>query len=98
METLGYTKITWDNESGDQKQPWAAIQFWSALSVKERRAALYLGWAEATWNNVGGNEPQPPINKKFWDEISVCGEYNFFMQCLANSVIQGHSRMILTQR
>ena len=44
LELLGYDKNSWDNESGEEKEPWIARQFWTSLTTTQRAAASYLGY------------------------------------------------------
>ena len=72
---LGYTQVSWDNESGDEAQPWASNKQWRGLTENEKAAAALLGYTETTWDNVSGNEAQPASGDKSWAELTACGEY-----------------------
>ena len=69
---LGYTQISWDNESGEEQLPWASIKFWSSLTRNEKQAARALGYTQATWDNMSGSEPQPAAGAKAWAELIAC--------------------------
>merc|ERR550537_790057 len=38
-EVLGYTQVAWDNVSGKEPQPSAALKYWAELTDKEKAAA-----------------------------------------------------------
>ena len=71
---LGYTQVSWDNDSGEELQPWSLIKSWASLSANEKIAASFLGYSQKSWDNESGLEPQPPSVVKSWDEQSVCGK------------------------
>ena len=73
LELLGYDKNSWDNESGEEKEPWIARQFWTSLTTTQRAAASYLGYTETLWDDASGVEPQPAVFDKYWDEMTSCG-------------------------
>ena len=47
---LGYSQVTWDNESGMERVPASAAKSWSALSDNEKEAAAVLGYSQVTWD------------------------------------------------
>ena len=71
---LGYTPVTWDNESGQERLPWSATKSWAALSSNEKDAAGALGYTELTWDNESGAEPQPLSAAKSWAQMTACGD------------------------
>ena len=72
--TLGYTKLSWDDESGQERQPWASFKSWAQLTANEKAGALLLNYTQSSWNNVSGSETQPASADKSWDELTVCDE------------------------
>ena len=70
---LGYTQASWDNLSGEEKQPWSASKAWHELSTNQKAAALLLGYTQITWENESGSEPQPVSATKSWAELTACG-------------------------
>ena len=71
---LGYTQVSWDNQSGKEKQPASADKHWAALTQHERLAAMVLGYTRATWDNESGSESQPLSADKHWAELTACGD------------------------
>ena len=71
---LGYTQVTWDNESGKAPQPSSLFKAWAALTEQEKEAAVVLGYTEIIWNDHSGSESQPASADKHWIELTVCGE------------------------
>ena len=71
---LGYTQVSWDNESGKEQQPVSADKAWAALTQHERSAAMVLGYTRATWDNKSGSESQPASADKHWAELTACGD------------------------
>ena len=73
LRVLGYTQTSWDNESGEETQPWVGNKYyWNRLSKDERAAVVVLGYTETTWDNRSGLEPQPASASKKWAEMTVC--------------------------
>lgn len=72
LRVLGYSKVSWDNESGSEQMPWSYIKSWASLTVKEKFAAVILGYTKVSWDNESGSVPQPPSAEKRWDEMSKC--------------------------
>ena len=70
---LGYNQVSWDNESGREKQPWAYEKPWIALREDEKAAAALLGYTETIWDNKSGLEAQPASGDKKWAELTACG-------------------------
>ena len=75
---LGYTQVSWDNESGEEKQPASADKYWANLTDSEKAAARVLGYTEKAWDDESGSEAQPASAIKHWDELTSCGEYAVF--------------------
>ena len=71
---LGYTQVSWDDETGTARIPLAARKPWVALSQGERVAAALLGYTLVSWDNLSGSEPQPNVFKKKWDELTTCDD------------------------
>ena len=72
---LGYTQVSWDNASGEEKQPASTEKAWAELTAKEKAAASVLGYTAKSWDNDSGEEPQPAsFNDKYWDELYTCGQ------------------------
>ena len=69
---LGYTQVSWDDLSGETRQPWAASKSWRAFTDNEKRAAGLLGYTETTWDNDSGSEPQPASAYKYWVDLTAC--------------------------
>ena len=69
---LGYTKLSWDDETGQERQPLASFKSWAQLTTNERAGAVLLGYTQASWDNVF--EGQPASAFKSWDQLLVCGE------------------------
>ena len=63
---LGYTQVSWDDESGKEPQPSSTDKGWVQLSDKERAAAVSLGYTQAIWD-------QPAAVSKYWDGLTSCG-------------------------
>jgi len=70
--TLGYTKLSWDDESGQERKPLASFKSWSQLTANEKAGAALLGYTQSSWDNVSGSEMQPASWSKSWDELTVC--------------------------
>ena len=71
---LGYTQASWDNDSGQEPQPFSSYKFWASLSDNEKAAAVLLGYTEKSWDNKSGLEAQPASGAKKWVELTVSGE------------------------
>ena len=71
---LGYNQVSWDNASGEERQPVSAEKSWIDLTEAESAAAAYLGYTGTIWDNKLGSEPQPASAIKHWDELTSCGE------------------------
>ena len=95
---LGYTKLSWDDETGQARQPLASFKSWAQLTANERAGAVLLGYTQASWDNVF--ESQPATAFKSWDELLVCGEgERRFVSCLPRmlppiSVFHAHNAAI----
>ena len=71
---LGYTQVSWDNLSGEEKQPSLWKQDWIALMQHEQAAAIALGYTKTSWDDDSGSEAQPTSEDKYWSEFTSCGE------------------------
>ena len=71
---LGYTQVSWDNLSGEEKQPVSSDKYWTGLTQHQQAAAIVLGYTKTTWDNMSGSEPQPTSAYKGWSELTSCGE------------------------
>ena len=72
--TLGYTKLSWDDESGQERKPLTSFKSWAQLTANEKAGAALLGYTQSSWDNVSGSETQPASADKSWDELLSCGE------------------------
>ena len=68
---LGYTQVSWDNESGLEPKPASDDKDWNELTDNERAAAVVLGYTEMSWDT---GAPQPASDDKDWSQLTVCGE------------------------
>ena len=71
---LGYTQVSWDNESDGEQQPLTSFLSWSALTDEEKAAGTLLGYTAANWDNLSGSEPQPAVVEKSWSELTSCAD------------------------
>ena len=69
---LGYTRVSWDNESGEEQQPLASLQYWAALTDEEKAAGALLGYTATSWDNLSGSAPQPAVLDKSWTQLKSC--------------------------
>ena len=83
--TLGYTKLSWDDESGQERQPWASFKSWAQLTANEKAGALLLNYTQSSWDDVSGSETQPASTDKSWDELAVCDEGTDGSRCCRSS-------------
>ena len=79
---LGYTEASWENLSGQERQPWSYGKPWIRLTDIERIGAALLGFTEKSWDNKSGLEPQPISYSKSWSELTVCpgGEDTYILR------------------
>ena len=77
---LGFTQVSWDNDSGKEPQPWSLTKKWSELTENQKAGAVALGYTEKIWDNESKSEPQPVAFKLDWDQLTTCGEENCVMQ------------------
>ena len=71
---LGFTQVSWDDVSGEEKQPVSSDKYWKSLTQHQQAAAIVLGYTKAIWDNMSGSEPQPASAYKGWSELTSCGE------------------------
>ena len=69
---LGYTQVSWDDETGLVRVPLAARKPWNALTGDDKIAASLLGYTQTSWDNLSGTEPQPNVFNKQWSELATC--------------------------
>ena len=65
---LGYTQVSWDNESGEEQQPLASFLSWAALTDEEKAAGTLLRYTATSWDNLSGSE----VVDKSWRELTSC--------------------------
>ena len=73
-KALGYTQVSWDNESGNENQPSIDDKSWSEISAQEKALLTFFGYTEKTWDNESGEEERPASWEKPWSDLSVSGE------------------------
>ena len=71
---LGYTQVSWDDLSGEEKQPVSSDKYWTGLTQHQQAAAIVLGYTKTTWDNMSGSEPQPASADKGWSGLTSCGK------------------------
>ena len=71
---LGYTQVSWDNESDEEQQPLTSFLSWAALTDEEKAAGTLLGYTATNWVNLSGSEPQPAVVEKSWSELTSCAD------------------------
>ena len=74
---MGYTQVSWDNESGKEPQPASISKKWTDLTGIEKTAAVVLGYSQLSWD-----DPWPAAyNKNFAEltaaEQTAAGELGF---------------------
>ena len=87
-QVLGYNQVSWDNASGEERQPASADKYWANLTQSEKAAAVLLGYNGTIWDNDSGSEPQPVSAIKHWDELTSCGETetDFCALCISSFI------------
>ena len=89
---LGFTQISWDNESGNEKHPDSIFKEWEKLTDEEKAAAADLGFTERDWerrwDDDQGSEPLPDSFYKPWAELTSCGKNRFLLH---NPCVHLHS-------
>ena len=68
---LGYTQVSWDNESDEEQQPLASFLSWAALTDEEKAAGTLLGYTATNWGNPSLS---PPVVEKSWSELTSCAD------------------------
>ena len=72
---LGYDEVSWDNESGRERQPWQSKMIWASMTMPQRRAVMLLGFTQATWDGRADASVRPASYSKKWSELTTtCGE------------------------
>ena len=69
---LGYTQVSWDDESGEEQQPLTSFLSWATLTDEEKAAGTLLGYNATNWDNL--SEPQPAVGDKSWSELTSCAD------------------------
>lgn len=67
---LGYTQVSWDNLSGEEKQPDSMDMDWEELSERERTALDVLGYTRKKWED----EEEPASMTKGWANLTSSGD------------------------
>ena len=71
-KVLGYTQLSWDNISGEEKQPLSMDKYWDELTELEQVAAFELGYTPKMWDK---GKKLPPAMEKHWAELTTsCGD------------------------
>ena len=65
---LGHTQISWDNDSGRERQPASEDRDWSQLTDRQMAAALVLGYNQGMWDGLI-TAPQPDTANMGWSEL-----------------------------
>ena len=68
---LGYTQVSWDNESGEEQQPPVHFLSWAVLTEEEKAAGTLLGYTATNWGNPSLS---PPVVGKSWSELTSCAD------------------------
>ena len=63
---MGYTQVSWDNESGKEPQPASSSKSWADLTAVEKRAAVALGYSQLLWDY-----PWPAAADKQFAELTA---------------------------
>ena len=71
---LGYSQVSWDNESGEEQQPVTQFLSWAALTDDEKAAGTLLGYNATRWDNVSRSEAEPAVVDKSWSELTSCAD------------------------
>ena len=74
---LGFTQVSWDNESGEEQQPLASFLSWAALTDEEKAAGTQLGYTATNWDTVVGSTSEPAVANKGWAELTSCPDGEF---------------------
>ena len=69
---VGYSQVSWDDDSGEEQQPLASFLSWAALTDREKAAGALLGYTATSWDNLSGSESQPAVGDKAWAELTSC--------------------------
>ena len=71
---LGFTQVSWDNESGEEQQPLTGFLTWAVLTDEEKAAASVLGYTATNWNDLSWSAAQPTAVDKAWAELASCAD------------------------
>ena len=71
---LGFTQVTWDDYTGEERQPASLKKFWHMLTAGEKAGALTLGYTREIWDDRSSEEMRPASHTKHWAELTTCGK------------------------
>ena len=71
---LGFTQVSWDNDSGEEQQPLTGFLSWAILTDEEKAAASVLGYTATNWNDLSWSAAQPTVVDKSWAELTSCAD------------------------
>ena len=63
---MGYTQVSWDNESGKEPQPASSSKSWADLTDVEKKAVVTLGYSQLSWDY-----PWPAAADKQFAELTA---------------------------
>ena len=65
-QQLGYTQVSWDNDSGKEPQPASSSKKWADFTDVEKKAAVVLGYSQLSWDY-----PWPATADKHFAKLTV---------------------------
>ena len=65
-QQLGFTQVSWDDESGKEPQPASSSKQWADLTAVEKKAAVALGYSQLSWDY-----PWPAAADKAFAELTA---------------------------
>ena len=71
---LGYTQVTWDDYTGEERQPASLKKFWHMLTAGEKAGANALGYTQKVWDDRSSKEMRPASHTMNWAELTTCGK------------------------
>ena len=71
---LGFTQVTWDDYTGEERQPASLKKFWHMLTAGEKAGALVLGYTRKIWDDRSSEEMRPASHTTHWAELTTCGK------------------------
>ena len=63
---MGFTQVSWDNESGKEPQPASSSKSWADLTAVEKSAAAVLGYSQPSWD-----DPWPAVPENRFAELTA---------------------------